>query len=104
MGGGFGRAVKGERELQENRAELACTVETVEAGADVALVFGGGGGFVGEALPKFCGEEERGVGGNAFEPGGGMVRADGLIERGVDFDGVKKLGEERGFVKTFRAA
>ena len=104
MGECFGGAVKRERELEENGAELAGCVKNVEAGADVALVLGGGRGFVGEALPKFGGEEERGIGGNAFEPGGGMVRADGLIEGGIDFDGVKELGEERGFVKVFRAA
>ena len=58
MGGSFGRFVKGERELDEHRAELACFVKNVEAGTDVAFVFGAGRGFVGEALPKFGCEEE----------------------------------------------
>src|SRR6266852_2951151 len=101
MGGGFGRAVKGKRELKEHRTEFARFAENVEAGADVALVFGGGRGFMGEALPEFCGEEERGICGYAFDPGGGVVRTDRLIERGIDFDRVKKLGEERCFVKVF---
>src|SRR5580692_7414932 len=101
MGGGFGRFVKGKRELEEHRAELARLAENVEAGADVALVFAGGGGFVGEALPEFGGEKEDGICRYAFDPGGGVVGADGLIERGVDFDGVEKLSEERCFVKVF---
>src|SRR5579864_2086489 len=101
MGRGFWRFVKGKRELEEHRAELTCFAENVEAGADVALVFGSGGGFVCEALPEFGGKEERGIRGNAFDPGVGVVRADGLIEGSVDFDGVEKLGEECCFVKMF---
>ena len=100
MGGGFGRLVKGKRELQEYGAEFACVAENVEAGADVAFVFGGGRGFVREALPEFCGEEKGGVGGHALDPARGVVRADRLIKGSVDFDGVEKLGEECCLVKA----
>ena len=96
--------MKGERELEENRAELACFVKNVEARTDVALVFDSGRGFVGEALPEFRGKEEGRVGGNTFEPRGGVVWANGLIEGSIDFDSVEKLGEESGFVKIFRVA
>ena len=56
---------------------------------------------MGEALPEFGGEEERGVCGDAFDPGSGVVRMDWLVERSIDFDGVEKLCEEGGFVKRF---
>ena len=100
MGGSFGRLVKGKRELEEHGAEFACVAENVEAGADVAFVFGGGQGFVREALPEFCGEEKREVCGYALDPACGVVRADRLIKRSVDFDGIEKLGEERSLVKV----
>ena len=101
MGGGFWCAMKGKRELEKHRAKLACFAQHVEAGADVALVFGRGRGFVGEALPEFGGEDERGICRYAFDPGGGVVRADGLIEGSIDLDGVEKPGEESCFVKVF---
>ena len=104
MRGGFGGLVKGKRELQEDGAEFFCVAEDVEAGADGALVFGAGRGFMGEALPEFCGEEEGGIGGYAIDPGGGVFWADWLVEGSVDFDGVEKLGEESCFVEAFRAA
>ena len=59
---------------------------------------------MGEALPELGGEEERGICGHTIDPGGGVVRTNGLIERCVDFDGVEKLGEECGLVKVFGAA
>jgi hypothetical protein len=99
MGGGFGRFVKGKRELEEYRAELASFAENVKAGADIALVFGVGRWLVGEALPEFGSEEERRICGYPLDPGGGVIRADWLIEGSIDFDGVEKLGEECGFVK-----
>jgi len=40
MGNGFRRFVKGKRELEENRAQFACFVENIEAGAHVVLVVG----------------------------------------------------------------
>lgn len=87
--------------MEEHRAELACLAEDVEARANVALVSDGSRGFVGEALPEFGGEEERGIRGDAFDPGGGVIRMDGLVEGSVDLDGVEKLSEESGFVKIF---
>ena len=101
MGDGFRRFVNGKRELQEHRAKLACFAENVEASANVTLVFSGSRGFVGEALPEFGGEEERGVCGDALDPGSGVVRMDWLVERSIDFDGVEKLGEKCGFVECF---
>ena len=55
---------------------------------------------MGEALPEFGGEEERRVSGDPLDPTGGVVWADWLIERSIDFDGVKKLSEKCGFVKV----
>ena len=86
--------------MEENGAEFACVAKNVEPCACGAFVVNGGGRFVGEALPEFCGEEERGIYGYTLDPGGGVVGADGLVERSVDFDGVEKLGEECGFVKS----
>ena len=93
--------MKGKRELEEYRAEFACFAENVKAGADVALVFGGGRGLMSEALPEFCGEEECGISGYAFDPAGGVVWTDGLIEGSINFDGVEKLGEESCLVEIF---
>ena len=101
MGDGFRRFVNGKRELQEHRAKLACFAENVEASANVTLVFSGSRGFVGEALPEFGGEEERGICRDTFDPASGVLRVNWLIKRSVDFDGVEKLGEEGGFVKRF---
>src|SRR5712664_4356279 len=101
MGLGFSRFVKGKRELEEHGAKLARFSKNVEACACGAFVFGRGGRFVGEALPEFRGEKERGISGAAFDPGAGGVGADWLIERGIDFDGVEELGEECGFVERF---
>src|SRR5689334_10003289 len=98
MGDGFRRFVNGKRELQEHRAKLACFAENVEASANVTLVFSGSRGFVGEALPEFGGEEERGICRDTIDPGGGVVRIYGLVEGGIDLDGVEKLSEECGFV------
>jgi len=86
--------------LDEYGAEFACVTKNVEACARGTFVFGGGGSFVGEALPEFGGEEEGGICGDALDPGGGVVRADWLIERSVDLDGVEELDEECGFVKS----
>ncbi len=100
MGGGFRRFVKGERELEEHGAELACIVEDIKTCACRAFVVGGGGRFVGEALPEFGGEEERGVCCYALDPGGSVVGSNWVVEGSVDFDGVEKLGEECCFVKA----
>ena len=100
MGGGFWRFVKGERELEENGAELACFSENIEARACGAFVFGRGGRFVGEALPEFGGEVERAICCDTLDPGGGVVGSDWLVEGGVDFDGVEELSEECRFVEA----
>ena len=96
--------MKGERELEEHGAELACFSENIKTRACGAFVFGGGGRFVGEALPEFGGEAERGICCDTLDPGGGVVGSDWLIERGVDFDGVEELSEECRFVKALWAA
>ena len=101
MGDGFCRFVKRKRKLEEHRAKLACLTENIETCARGAFVFNGGGRLVGEALPEFGGEEERRVCGDLLDPTEGVVRADWLIERSIDFDGVEKLGEKCGFVKSF---
>ena len=56
-----------------------------------------------EFAPEFGGEEESRIGGDAVDPLFGVGRLHGMVEGGVDFDGVEKLGEEGGFVKIFGA-
>jgi len=96
-------AMKREGELEEDGPELSRLVENIKTGADGALVFPGGGGIVGEFLPKLCGEKKGGVPLDALEPESGVIGTQRLIEGSIDFDGVKKLREIGGFVKTFRA-
>ena len=56
-----------------------------------------------EPLPELGGEEERRVGRDAVDPGRGVVGPEGLVERSIDFDGVKESGEVGGLVKALRA-
>jgi hypothetical protein len=103
IGDGFLGAMEGKRELEEDGTEFVGGAENVKAGADEALVFGGGARVVSEFLPEFGGEEEARIGGDAFEPVGGVVGAERMVEGGVDFDGVEEGGEIFGFVETFGA-
>jgi len=87
--------------LEENGAELACFSENIEARACGAFVFGGSGRFVGEALPEFGGEVERGSWlATSSIQAAAWVGSDWLVEGGVDFDGVEELSEECRFVKA----
>jgi len=72
--------VKRKRKLEEHRAELACLTENIETCARVAFVFNGGGRLVGEALPEFGGEEERGIGGDPLDSKRGHGPG-GLVDR-----------------------
>ena len=104
IGGGFLSAMKGKRELEEDGAEFVGGAENVKAGADEALVFGGGAGVVGEFLPEFGGEEEARIGGDAGEPVGGVIGTERMVEGGVDLDGVEERGEIFGLVEIFGAS
>ena len=98
---GFGGAVEGKRELQKDGAEFFCVSQDIKARADSAFVFSTGGGIVREPLPELGGEQERRVGRDAVDPGRGVVGAERLVERSIDFDGVEESGEVLGFVKAF---
>lgn len=104
VGGGFFCAMEGEGELDKDGAEFVGGAKDVEAGADEALVIGGGAGVVGEFLPEFGGEEKARIGGDAVEPVGGVIGTQRMVEGGVDFDGIEKGGEVFGFVEIFGAA
>ena len=104
ISGGFLGAMEGEGKLEEDGAEFVGSAEDVEAGADEALVIGGGAGIVGEFLPEFGGEEEARIGGDAGEPVGGVIGAEGMVEGRVDLDGVEEGGQIFGFVEIFGAA
>jgi hypothetical protein len=101
---GLWRFVERKRELQEDGAEFVCFAKDIESGADIAFVFFRGRRIMGEFLPELRREDERGIGGDAFEPKGGVVWTQGLIEGSVDFDGVEKFGEICGFVEIFGTA
>src|SRR5882762_8759249 len=101
IGKGLLGLVKRKRELQEDGAEFAGSMENVKAGTDGALVRkgGAGNGVVSESLPEFGGEKEAWICEYTIDPLRGVVGAQGLVERGVDFDGVEKFGEVGGFVE-----
>src|SRR5690348_2876606 len=106
---GFLGAMKGKRELQQDRAELARRPQYVKPGPHGALVVRGGAGSGGsnvvrEALPQFCGEEETRIAGDKIEPLFDIFRFERLVKRSVDFDGVEKLGKIRGFMESPRPA
>ena len=103
---GLLRAVKRKRELEENGAEFAGSAEDVKASADGTLVGGGGAGdrVVSETLPEFGGEEETWIYEDTIDPMRGVVGAQGLIERRVDFDGVEKFSKIGGFMEALGAA
>ena len=98
---GFRFAVEGKRELEEDGAEFAGLAESVETGADSFFVFERGGRIVREFPPQFGGEDEIGICGNALDPASGVVGAERLVKRSVDFDGVEELREISGFVEAF---
>src|SRR5580693_4829659 len=56
-----------------------------------------------EFLPEFRGEHETRICGDAFEPLFSKIRTQGLIERRIDFNRVKKFREISSFVETARA-
>ena len=58
---------------------------------------------MGKALPELRGKDESRIGSHPVNPLGGVLGANGIIERGVNFDGVEKLGEISGVVKALRA-
>ena len=59
---------------------------------------------MGEFLPEFGGEEERGVGRHALQPSGGVFRAQWVVERRVDLDGVEELRKISGLVEVLGAS
>ncbi len=112
MSDGFRRAVKRKRELQQHSAEFSRGAQHVEPGANRTLVFGNRGfarrscaarnKLVCEALPQLCGKDKARIRRDAVNPLRRVIRPNGIVERRVDLDGVKKFGEIRRFVKALR--
>ncbi len=101
MSDSFAVAMKREGKLDKNGAEFARIAKHVEASPNRTFIFGGSARFVGESLPKFCGEQESGIRGDAIDPHGSVVGPQRLVERRVDFDGVEETGEISSFVELF---
>ena len=59
---------------------------------------------MGEFLPEFCGEDKARVGRHALNPLRGVFRAQRLVKRGVDLDGVEEFRQIGGLVKSLGAA
>src|SRR6266699_509356 len=102
-------AMEGKRELKKDGAEFVRRAQNVEPGADRSLVCGRGArsygdGVVGEFLPEFCGEDKARVGRHALNPLRGMLRAQRLVKRGVDLDGIEEFREIGGLVKSLGTA
>lgn len=55
-------------------------------------------------MPEFGREDKPRVGSDAVDPLRRMIRPNGIVERGIDLDGVEEFGEIRCFVKAFAAA
>ena len=89
---GFGGAMKGKRELKEDRAEFVCLSKNIETCTNGALVFGGGRRVVSEFLPEFRGEHKGRISGDAVEPECGVIGTQRLVERGIDFDSIEEFG------------
>src|ERR1700731_5115319 len=88
--------------MKQHGSELSGLVQRIEAHAHSFNICGSGGAFVSKFLPEFGGEQEARVAGNTGEPLCGQLWTDGLVEGGIDFDGVEKFGEVVCFVKTAR--
>ena len=101
--GSFARAMEGKRELREDRAKLFGVAQHVKTLADRAFVFGSSRRIMREFLPELRSENERGIGGDSFEPGSRVVGAERLIKGSIDFDSVEEFGEVRGFVEPLGA-
>src|SRR5207247_3714231 len=63
-----------------------------------------GGGVVGEFLPEFCGEDKAWVGRYALNPLRGVFRAQRLVKRSVDLDGIEEFREIGGLVQSLGRA
>ncbi len=57
-----------------------------------------------ESLPEFGGEKEARIYEDTIDPLRGVVGAQGLVERRVDFDGIEEFGEVGGFVEALGTA
>src|SRR5258708_30422146 len=57
-----------------------------------------------EFLTDFCGEQKSGIARDARDPLAAMFGVQWMVKRGVDFDGVEKIGEIGGFVEASRLA
>lgn len=104
IGGGFFVAVERKRELKEHSTQLSCVAKNVEAGAGGALIFASGARGMREALPQLSGEEKARIIRNVREPEAAVVGLERSVKGRVDFDRVKPLRKESGFVKVARAS
>lgn len=77
-------------------------MQRIETRVNGPYVFGGCVLFMREFLPELRREEKALIRGNAVEPLRGEIRAQRIVKRRVDLDGVEKFGEVGGFVKAAR--
>src|SRR4029077_11025027 len=98
--------MKRKRELQEDRAKLLRRAQHVEARANGAFILGGRAGryglnIMGESLPEFGGKQKSRIGRDAIEPLRRVLRAQRLVKRSIDLNGVEVFREIRRFVESF---
>ena len=90
------------RKLQQQRAQAAFFKQWRHAFLESFFVFAVGLALVREALPELGGKLESRIVCDPADPRLGHLGGGGMIETGVDFDGVEELGEERRFVEIAR--
>ena len=89
--GSLWRVVKRERELNEDGAKAVCISKHVKASANAVFVIACRRIRVGEFLPEFGSEQESGIERYLVDPALYRMWAKRLIERCIDFDGIKIL-------------
>src|SRR5258708_19922596 len=98
--------MKRKGELQQHGGEFICGAKYIEAGANGSLILCSGSRcyrsyVVRESLPEFGGEHKARIGRHAFDPLRRVVRAQRLVKRSIDFDGVKKFREISHLLEPF---
>src|SRR6266481_5090899 len=102
----FRCAMKRKRELQQDRAKFLCRAQNVEACANGAFILRGRAGRYGlnvvrKSLPEFGGENKSRIRRHAIEPLRRVLRAQRLVKRSIDLDGIKVFREISCLVESF---